>query len=1047
MTSRLAVVLLLLAVLSSAAVDANAADNETQAAIKPRQIQWTTSQVAGSPEPPLPYTVERVFPQLVFKGPVHLLLGPDRKRYFLTEYTGRIVSFSVDQESAKTDIFLELGIHLHSLDFHPRFQENRTIYVFGNNVPLVKEGEEPRNQVLSFQVSDEDPPRVLPESQHVILEFESNGHNGGEAKFGPDGYLYITCGDGSSDSDKWDTGQDVSDLPSGLLRIDVDRSGEGRNYRIPDDNPLLHIEGARGEIWAYGFRNPWRFSFDKQSRHLYVGDVGQDLWEMVFLVQPGGNYGWSLKEGSHDFHPYKKQGPTPILPPLVEHHHTESRSLTGGHVYHGPRLPQLEGAYLYGDYETGKVWGLRHEGNQVTWHKELADHSLKVATFGVGINGEFLLADYLSGELYELVAAPQRDSHQMFPHLLSNTGLYSSTEELVPADGVIPYEVNAAQWCDGAVVTRHLALPGASQMTFTQRGAWQFPEGAVLAKTIAFPVAGANSSNRRVETQLLTLQSGEWAGYSYVWNDEQTDATLAPAQGSNLTLSMAAPDRAAGKSELSWRVVSRSECMVCHSRAAGFALGPRTAQMNRNLFLTTKHKNQLRVLEDLGVFATQLPDKLGELPELANPYDSQADVSARARAYLHANCSHCHVSAGGGNSQIVLSWETALGDMKLVGGRPLHADFGIPGAMLVAPGDPQRSVLFQRISRRGNGQMPPLATMQVDEVASRLMHQWIENIVVPAEAQADVDRALAEVQGESGVLSRWQVAGPLPRRGDLDSLSRASLPTDESITWKLAIGEGNNSEVTLPNHDQFQTETTWLARNDVIVPEQNEIQLTLAGNGPMALWLNGQRLVAAKEAQGRYDATLHKGRNRLLIEVGTRDSRNTAFKARFRRKSANETHEQFTMAALDQTGNPEAGRKLFFDSKQTQCAKCHRAGSEGGQIGPNLTGVAQRLTTHRIIESLLEPSRTVAPDYRVVHIELVGGRIMSGIVLNETGEALTIAIDDAREVLISKSEVEVLQHQPRSLMPEGLEKTISKEQFVDLVAFLQSLSSSEDNDQ
>ena len=373
-TARLAILLSCMAVLLCQSA---VTGDETQSPVKQSQARWTTSRILGSPEPPPPYTVERVFPHLTFSGPVHLLLGPARERYFLTEYTGRIVSFSVDPEEKETAPFLELKLNLHSLAFHPRFEENRFVYVFGNTAPDRKEGEVARNLVLRFEVSDESPPRALLESQQVILEYDSNGHNGGEAKFGPDGFLYISGGDGSSDSDDWNTGQDVSDLPSCMLRIDVDHPEAGRNYRIPDDNPLVNIEAARGELWAYGFRNPWRFSFDEQTGNLYVGDVGQDLWEMIFLVRPGDNFGWSVKEGGHDFHPYKKQGPTPIVPPLVVHHHTESRSITGGHVYHGPRLPELEGAYLYGDYETGKIWGLRHQGNQVTWHQELADISLE----------------------------------------------------------------------------------------------------------------------------------------------------------------------------------------------------------------------------------------------------------------------------------------------------------------------------------------------------------------------------------------------------------------------------------------------------------------------------------------------------------------------------------------------------------------------------------------------------------------------------------------------------------------------------------------------
>ena len=415
-----------------------------------------------------------------------------------------------------------------------------------------------------------------------------------------------------------------------------------------------------------------------------------------------------------------------------------------------------------------------------------------------------------------------------------------------------------------------------------------------------------------------------------------------------------------------------------------------------------------------------------------------------ARSYLHTNCSHCHISAGGGNAQIVLSAETNLPNMKLVGGRPLHADFGISGAMLVAPGDPQRSVLFQRISRRGNGQMPPLATFEVDEQGARLIQQWIKEIVVPTEAQADVDRALAEVQGESGTLSRWYVAGPFQTAAPISKPCR-KLPWPTTIRSRGAhsIGKGTECQVALNQNENSLPDSTWLARTDVILTEQTEIQLSARGNGPMQVWLNGRRLAAVEEANDRYDTTMQKGRNRLLVEIGAPTQKTTVFQANFRRKSANETHEQFTMAALYQTGNSEQGRTLFFDDKKSQCTKCHRVGNAGGNVGPNLTGIGGRLSTARIIESLLEPSRTVAPNYRVVNLELRTGRVVSGIVLSETSDVITIQSDQAQDQVISKSEIEVMQTQPQSLMPEGLEKTITVEEFADLVAYLSGLTTAD----
>ena len=175
--------------------------------------------------------------------------------------------------------------------------------------------------------------------------------------FGPDGDLYITAGDGTTGSDPAITGQDLTDLNASILRIDVDHPDPGKPYGVPKDNPFLNIPKARPEIWAFGVRNPWRMSFDPATGNLWLGDVGQDLWEMIYLVKRGGNYGWSVMEGSHPFYPERKIGPAPISPPIVEHHHSEARSITGGYVYHGKRLPELANHYIYCCYQTGTVWG------------------------------------------------------------------------------------------------------------------------------------------------------------------------------------------------------------------------------------------------------------------------------------------------------------------------------------------------------------------------------------------------------------------------------------------------------------------------------------------------------------------------------------------------------------------------------------------------------------------------------------------------------------------------------------------------------------------
>ncbi len=249
---------------------------------------------------------------------------------------------------------------------------------------------------------------VDPASEHVILEWRSGGHDGGGIAFGHDGMLYISTGDGTSDSDKWLSGQTLDDLLGSVLRIDIRDSTPEKPYVIPPDNPFVDLPNARPELFAYGLRNPWRLTVDALTGQVWVGNNGQDLWETVHLVRPGENYGWSVYEGSHPFYINRKLGPHPLTLPTAEHPHSEARSITGGVVYHGAKWPDLRGHYIYGDYETGKIWGIKHDGEQVVSHRELADTSLAIAGFATTNTGELLVVDHCQRLLPTCAAAENK---------------------------------------------------------------------------------------------------------------------------------------------------------------------------------------------------------------------------------------------------------------------------------------------------------------------------------------------------------------------------------------------------------------------------------------------------------------------------------------------------------------------------------------------------------------------------------------------------------------------------------------------------------------
>lgn len=718
-----------------------------------KYVPVTTSRVAGSPEPSLPYRAVRVLPKLQIDWPIFVTTEPGSDRLIFIhdhrpEKQFRICRASRSQlAEGKFDVLIMLDDPAYSICFHPDFARNGFFYL-GHNGPnrLAPKEAEKTCRVTRYTLQREAPWSLIPDSEQIILEWETNGHNGAAVTFGLDRMLYVTTGDGTSDSDTNLTGQGLDHLLAKVLRLDVDHPDPGREYSIPPDNPFVGDKGVRPETWAYGLRNPWRMTTDPATGHIWVGNNGQDLWEQVYLIRKGDNYGWSVYEGGHPFYLERKAGPHPHVKPTFEHSHSESRSLTGGVVYHGSKYPELKGAYLYGDYSTGKIWAGKHDGSQVVWHREIADTTMQITSFGLDAAGELLITDHQGkgqGGFYTLAPNDQTSSSTAFPRKLSESGLFTSVTRHEMQAGVIPYSVNSPLWSDGAHKSRFFAIPHnpaendkPPAITPSGNRGWNFPEQTVLIKSFAIDlIQGDPSSRRWIETRFLHREQNEWVGYSYRWNNGQTDATLVDKSGADVTFPVQTAD---GKTvNQKWRYPSRAECMVCHSRAANYVLGLSTPQMNREHDYSSiggAVDNQLRTLEHLGYLnlrrkgGKDAPFAADDYPRLANPYDKSESLADRAMSYLHANCAQCHVAAGGGNSQMVLSLGTTPEKQQLINADPLHNRFGIADAKLVAPGDPERSILLQRIARRGRGQMPQLATSLVDEEAVMLFSEWITSL-------------------------------------------------------------------------------------------------------------------------------------------------------------------------------------------------------------------------------------------------------------------------------------------------------------------------------
>jgi hypothetical protein len=439
------------------------------------------------------------------------------------------------------------------------------------------------------------------------------------------------------------------------------------------------------------------------------------------------------------------------------------------------------GDYFYGDYSTGKIWAIKHDGQNASKAREVADTPHAITAFEQVPTGEIWIADHLGKSIVRLVPNPTTDTSSLFPKLLSETGLFEDVGKHEFASGVIPYSVNSPLWSDGAAKVRAFAIPSDAEdrdlhrsdrrIEFQNQFGWTFPNDTVLIKSFSLDipeerVSGVTSKNRWIETRLMVRQQNEWVGYSYRWNEEGTDAVLVSSEGEDARYMVRDDSVSAGIREQVWHYPSRAECMVCHSRAANFTLGLQTAQLNRDHDYGGEKINQLVAYERLGLlkvnpqqFVSQqssdapvdspvvqqslrqpqrfvpsdsplLPWGPDRLPRLENPHNVSASLTARVQAYLHSNCASCHAPAGGGNSAMDLQFPNSVEKMGILDVLAKHQDFGIDGAKLVASGDPERSILLERIARRGNGQMPPIASNVVDRDAVNLLKEWIGSLSV-----------------------------------------------------------------------------------------------------------------------------------------------------------------------------------------------------------------------------------------------------------------------------------------------------------------------------
>lgn len=352
-------------------------------------------------------TVVDAFPNLDFIRPLFIgHAGDESGRLFVVEQAGTISVFPNDPDVTEREIFLDIEARvtdisneqgLLGLAFHPDFETNGYFYV-NYTAPA------PDRTIISrFSVSDDDENLANPASETVLLTYNQpyGNHNGGHLAFGPDGYLYIAVGDGGSAGDPLNNGQNRSTFLGSILRIDVDSQENGNPYGIPDGNLFAgNDEGFREEIFAYGLRNPWRFSFDAETEQIWAGDVGQSSMEEIDIIESGLNYGWNIMEGTMCYPPGTECNTEGLELPVFAYEHSEGNgSVTGGYVYRGSDIPELTGYYIYADYISGRIWALDSSDLENPVNTELFDADFRISSFGVDQNNEIYITAF-NGDIY-----------------------------------------------------------------------------------------------------------------------------------------------------------------------------------------------------------------------------------------------------------------------------------------------------------------------------------------------------------------------------------------------------------------------------------------------------------------------------------------------------------------------------------------------------------------------------------------------------------------------------------------------------------------------
>ena len=787
------------------------------------------------------YSFTNALGNLTFTAPVAIVTAPgDSNRLFIVEQIGRIVVITNLANPTRT-VFMDVTSRVNfngeqgllGLVFHPGYLTNRFFFVF-----YVTPGTR-MDRLSRFEISPTNPNQGLTNTEVILISQADDfaNHNAGDLHFGADGYLYVSLGDEGDANDTGANSQRIDkDFFASIIRIDVDKRPESlaptphpassTNYAIPPDNPFigattfngLPLTGnVRTEIWAIGLRNPWRWSFDPPTGLLYCADVGQGAREEVDIIVKGGNYGWNYREGK--IARPGSSAPPPgfsAIDPILDYPHTPNsttngNSITGGVVYHGSRFPELDGAYIFGDYGSttpGNFWALRYDGTNVTaWSQLFTDPG--VAAFGIDpSNGDVLYADVNEGRIKRLVRVVTAGAP--VPPTLADTGAFTNLTTLTPHAGVVAYDVTVPQWADNAIMTRWFCITNPSaRFTFRATNFWTLPSATVWIQHFDLELTnGVPGSRRRLETRFLVRDATATGAYgvTYRWSNPPTNAVLVDEAGmdENFTIQDGGMVRTQ-----TWHYPGRSECLVCHNPNGNRTLGFNTPQLNRDfLYPNGVVDNQIRSLSNANYFVISSPvSNLHSLPLLTPLTNEAFSAEYRVRSYLMANCYGCH--PGGGVSGL---FDTRiyrpLSTLRIIDGA-LNNNLGDTNNRVVKPGSLANSMLLTRLSSSNPAlHMPPDGTTFLDTQAIALVSYWITNKLASYQSFAAWQ---IQYFGATNAPEAASAADPDMDRGlNFQEYLTGTNPTTTLDAWGIGIERtGDIAEIVFPRIANRGFETQW----------------------------------------------------------------------------------------------------------------------------------------------------------------------------------------------------------------------------------------------